>query len=168
MTKVFTMNGILRGKNLDEKTGMPVGCSIERVKEGKPVGTSRGYWKQEKKITDKAIQALADLNPGDEIQYSSCDYVIQDVWKKGTRSTGGSGGFRPGYRPDPTTELIRNLSILHESLIDKSLQWEMFCLEHDIGIEERDRSWEDVVTRTINASGDIYQVIQNRIPGGRT
>jgi len=91
MTQIYTMNGILRGKNLDPGAGQ-IGALIERVKEGNPVGQSYGYWKDQNKILDKAIEALKDLNVGDEIQYQSSDFVIQDIWKKGSRGNGNNNG----------------------------------------------------------------------------
>ncbi len=121
---------------------------ITRLKEGQLV-----------KLRFENSTTFNDINPVDE----KGEYD-KSAW-------GGSGGEKRGGRPyDPTVDLIRNLSILHEAVFDKAEKFAEFCLLNNIPDDRRSETWMWIKQTAIDSSKEIYEEIgkRHRINGGQS
>lgn len=118
MSEVYTMKGILKGLNTDATNGLPLGCSIARIKDGKPEENARGYWLMENKITPEAVEALKELTKGEEVSYQMADYRILKIGKAGVYSNNG-GKYNKPY--DPVADAKRQVLIVRQSCLDRAV-----------------------------------------------
>lgn len=115
------------------------------------------------KIRFENSTTFNDINPVDENgQYD------KSAWGGGS---GGSGGEKRGGRTyDPTVDLIRNLSILHEAVFDKAEKFSEFCLLNNVPDDKRSETWKWIKQTAIDSSAEIYGEIEKKykINGGQS
>lgn len=106
------------------------------------------------KLKFETSTTFNDINPVDE----NGEYD-KSGWGGGGNKGGKGGG---GYRQDPIIDLIKNYSILHESVMDKAERFAEFCIANDVPDEKRGKSWDWILSTTIISSETIYKKIEEK------
>ncbi|MBN1166285.1 MAG: hypothetical protein JXA44_04050 [Methanospirillaceae archaeon] len=94
-----------------------------------------------------------DINPVDE----EGEYD-KSAWGNGK----GKRGWGGGYKPDPTIELIKNFSILNESVFDKAEKWAECSVANNLTPEQRDEGWSWIEQAVLKTSLKIYREVEKK------
>lgn len=113
-------------------------------------------------FTDTAKTKLSQFKAGDKIavQFTGrgSSAVLHEIGADKPKAPWGGGGSRS----DPTIDLIRNLSILNESILDKATDLVKFCKEQNMPDKQVEDMWALILKLTKSGVCDLYQEIEKK------
>ena len=147
---------------------------IKTIDPSKPLLEYTYYWKDKSsgELKSSVQQLNAVIDGIDLSKFKEGDRVYVNFSKKGNTytiheinlDTYEKSKYKQGnrYQSDPTIDLIKNLSILHEASLDKAEKFMEFCLKEGISSEDRSRFWIEIIDHTIEASLKLYEKIGDK------